>query len=204
MWTKRLSLIMLAMNSKVSGVILLICTKSAFSKSIRTNGFERSRILIHSHMWEMMSTTEQKPACLSILPSFAFWAVQIVPSNGLASGGPVREPCLHWPLPCRLRLCFVNLTSSYSETIALKVWVLKNVDNILGSTWVSGRLRPYPAWSYGRKPRWHVTSKADPFRRRASPWCGQFMGKSRIHPAEEHSSPHPSIKILYTGSLVSL
>lgn len=144
-------------------MILLICTKSAFSKSIRTSGFERrSRILVHSHVWEMVSATEQKPACLTILSSFAFWAVQIIPSKGLASGGPVHEPWLHRPLPCRLRLCFVNLRSSYNETIALKVWVLKSVDNILGNTWVSGRLRPYPAWSCGRKLCWHVTSKADP------------------------------------------
>lgn len=153
---KALSLIMIAMNSKGWGMILLVCTKLAFSKSIRTNGFGR-RSRIHSRLREMMSATEQKPACLSILPSFAFCAVQIIPFNGLASGGPVREPWLPCPLPCRPRLCFVNSTSSFNETIALKVWVLKSVVNILGSTWVCGRLRPYPAWSCGRKPCWHVT-----------------------------------------------
>lgn len=130
----------------------------------------------HGKWWVPLS---KKPACLSILPSFEFWAVQIIPFNGLTSGGSVREPWLHWPLPCRQRLCFDNLRSSY-ETMALKVWVLKSVDNILGSTWVCGRLRPYPAWSWGRKPCWQCDIESRSVRRRSSPLVWEVHGLVKV------------------------
>lgn len=134
----------IAMNSKDWGMILL-CTKSAFSKSIQTNGFGRRNSTQSlagngEHRWATPARSS------SSLPSLAFWAAQIIQLNCLQRAWAA--PWLHWPLPCRPRLCFLNLTYSYKETMALKAWVLKSVDNILWSTWVCGRWRPYLTQSW--------------------------------------------------------
>lgn len=43
------------------------------------------------------------------------------------------------------------ISHCYDKIMALKAWVFKSVDNILGNMWVCGRFRPYSKWSCGRK-----------------------------------------------------
>lgn len=122
-----------------------------------TNGFREEKQSTQLSM--VNDECHWAKSCSRFHPSFILiLAVQVRQLNDnfeSASRGPRAMTALAFTKQAKA-FC-VNLTSSYNETMALKAYVFRRVDNILWSSRVCGRLRPHLTWSRGRNPRWRVS-----------------------------------------------